>query len=131
MLRAVVEAAQKALRVTDVAARLGGDEFAVLLPETEAGAARRATITLQSALDETMQRHEWPVTFSLGVLTCIDPPADADEVMRRADALTYEAKSRGKNTAVFDVVAARLVSVTSPEPRPARSARPAPDAAEG
>lgn len=111
VLRAVVEAARNTLRAVDVVARLGGDEFAVLLPETDAAAARSTVAKLQSALMDAMQKHEWPVTFSLGVLTCIDPPADADQLMHLVDVLTYAAKARGKNMAVYDVVAARLVSV--------------------
>jgi hypothetical protein len=59
------------------------------------------------------------------VLTCTDPPADADQLMRLVDGLTYAAKTRGKNTAVYDVVAARLVSVSSPSPSP-QAERPAP-----
>jgi hypothetical protein len=60
-----------------------------------------------------MRKHEWQVSFSIGVLTCLDPPADADRLMRMVDDLTYAAKTGGKNTAVYDVVAARLVSVSS------------------
>jgi hypothetical protein len=43
--------------------------------------------------------------------------------MRLVDGLTYAAKTRGKNTAVYDVVAARLVSVSPPPPQ---AERPAP-----
>ncbi|HEY7482312.1 MAG TPA: GGDEF domain-containing protein [Gemmatimonadales bacterium] len=113
VLRAVVETTRSNLRETDVVARLGGDEFAILLAETDAEAARRAVAKLQGSLAEEMQKHEWPVSCSLGVLTCIDPPVDADDLVRLVDALTYAAKTRGKNTAVFDVVAARLVSLTT------------------
>lgn len=124
VLRAVVDAAQGTLRATDSVARLGGDEFAILLPETGAEAARQAAAKLQAAVGEAMRKHEWPVSVSLGVLTCIDAPADADELMRLADALTYRAKNEGRNTAVYDVVAARLVSVASPAGRGAPADRP-------
>ena len=123
VLRAVVETAQGTLRATDTVARLGGDEFAVLLPETGPQAARQAAAKLQGALAEAMQRNEWPVSASLGVLTCIDPPADADELVRLVDALTYRAKNSGRNTVVFDVVEARLVSRLGDRRLPAVSDR--------
>lgn len=116
VLRTVVDVAQQTLRETDVVARLGGDEFAILLAETEADIARGVVSKLQASLAEAMQKHEWPVSFSLGVLTCIDPPEDADELMHLVDELTYRAKTGGKDTAVYDVVAARLVSVARPRP---------------
>jgi diguanylate cyclase (GGDEF)-like protein len=104
VLRTIVSTAREMLRKTDVVARLGGDEFAVLLPETDAAGARAAVGKLQRSLSLRMQEHEWPVSCSLGVLTCEDPPGDSDDLMRGVDALTYAAKERGKDTAVFDVV---------------------------
>lgn len=123
VLRTVVQAAQRTLRESDVVARLGGDEFAILLPETGADAARRTVTKLQETLAEEMRKHEWQVSFSLGVLTCIDPPGDADQLMHLVDDLTYAAKSGGKNTAVYDVVAARLVSMSSADGQPLASSR--------
>ena len=123
VLRAVVEATQRTLRETDVVARLGGDEFALLLPEAGSDPARRTVEKLQDVLVEEMRKHEWQVSFSIGVLTCLDPPADADQLMRLVDGLTYAAKTGGKNTAVYDVVAARLVSL-APPPRDAALRQP-------
>jgi diguanylate cyclase (GGDEF)-like protein len=107
VLRAAAEATGYGLRATDTVARLGGDEFAVLLPETGAVAARATVEKIQTALEDEMRKHEWPVTFSLGVLTCVDPPANSDELIRLVDALTYAAKTRGKNTAVYELMAGR------------------------
>ena len=118
VLRAIVEVAGRTLRETDLVARLGGDEFAILLPETDAETARGAVSKLQASLTEAMQQHEWPVSFSIGVLTCIDPPLDADQLMHLVDGLTYTAKTSGKDIAIFDVVAARLVSIGKPQPEP-------------
>jgi diguanylate cyclase (GGDEF)-like protein len=127
VLRAIVEVTDRTLRETDLIARLGGDEFAVLLPETDADTARGAVSKLQASLADAMREHEWPVSFSIGVLTCIDPPLDADQLMHLVDRLTYTAKTSGKDTAVFDVVAARLVSIVKPQPEPRATAdRPAP-----
>jgi diguanylate cyclase (GGDEF)-like protein len=127
VLRTVVEVAQGSLRETDEVARLGGDEFAILLPETDSETARGVIGKLQTSLAEAMRKHEWPVSFSIGVLTCIDPPVDADQLMHLVDRLTYAAKTGGKDTAVYDVVAARLVSVAKPRTdRPRSSSNPQP-----
>jgi diguanylate cyclase (GGDEF)-like protein len=97
VLRTVVSYAQAHLRRTDVIARLGGDEFALLLPETNQQAARIAISKLQSGLLEEMQKNDWPVTFSIGVLICSLAPHTADELVRKADELMYSAKHDSKN----------------------------------
>jgi diguanylate cyclase (GGDEF)-like protein len=97
LLVSVVAVARRSLRSTDVVARLGGDEFAVLMPETDVGQGRAAAGKLRGRLLEEMRRHGWPVTFSVGVLTCTDPPRDVDELIGRADALMYEVKKAGKD----------------------------------
>lgn len=97
VLRTVVSYAKKHLRKIDVIARLGGDEFALLLPETDQESARVALAKLQGGLLEEMQQNNWPVTFSVGALTCSIPPPSADELVRMADELMYSVKRGGKN----------------------------------
>ena len=72
VLRAVVDRARRQLRKTDFLARWGGDEFVVLLRETDQDAARAAIAELQAALLDEMRRQDWPVTFSIGAVTCRD-----------------------------------------------------------
>ena len=72
VLRKVVSSAKKYLRKIDVIARLGGDEFALLLPETNEESARVALSKVQNGLLEEMRQGKWPITFSIGVLTCSD-----------------------------------------------------------
>jgi diguanylate cyclase (GGDEF)-like protein len=97
VLRAVVEYAKKHLRKTDVIARLGGDEFALLLPETSQESARVAISKLQSGLLEEMRQNNWPITFSIGVLTCNIAHHTTEELLRMADDLMYSAKRGNKN----------------------------------
>jgi diguanylate cyclase (GGDEF)-like protein len=97
VLRSVVSSIRKYLRKTDVVARLGGDEFALLLPETGQESARIVLAKIQDGLLQEMRRGDWPVTFSVGVLTCTAMPATLDELMRRADELLYTVKGAGKN----------------------------------
>jgi diguanylate cyclase (GGDEF)-like protein len=98
--RLLVEVAQtvhKTLRPSDFVARMGGDEFAILLPDTQSGTATAALNRVRSALDRCMQQKRWPVTFSVGVVTFLNVPQSADDMMRRADETMYAAKAAGKN----------------------------------
>lgn len=86
------------LRRSDVVARLGGDEFAILLPDADAEAGLGAMEKIREQLQITMQQQQLPVTFSIGLLTCPEPPEIADEVLAFADNLMYEVKKTGKNS---------------------------------
>ncbi len=101
-LRVIVECAQRHLRKTDIVARLGGDEFALFLPETDLDATRIAITKVQTALVRELLRHNWPITFSIGVLTCCrEAPATSDELVNLADRLMYQAKHESKNATLF------------------------------
>jgi diguanylate cyclase (GGDEF)-like protein len=98
VLYTMVQQAKSQLRRTDVVARLGGDEFAFLLPETDQDAAQIVISKVQNSLLNEMHRNDWPVTFSIGVLTCINAPHTTDELIRQADDLMYSVKNNGKNS---------------------------------
>ena len=91
------------LRGIDIIARVGGDEFAAILPETDEQAAHKVTSRLQCSLLKEMQKHHWPVTFSIGALTCTSAPPNTNEMFRLADQLMYSAKKAGKNTTSYQV----------------------------
>lgn len=97
VLRFVVDQVRKHLRKTDVVARLGGDEFALLLPETNQESAQVVLSKLQSDILAGMQQSNWPVTLSIGVLTCIDAPQATDDIVRTVDDLMYSVKRSSKN----------------------------------
>lgn len=85
-----------ALRPSDVVARMGGDEFAVLLPgayrDDAAGIMRRVADQLQQA----MQQHRWPVTFSIGIASFQPPPGSIAEMLAEADKAMYAEKKKGR-----------------------------------
>ena len=97
LLKNVAEILHGRLRTTDICGRLGGDEFAVLLPETGEQAAAIFADELRTRLREAMEKHGWPVTFSIGVATFNTTPESLDELIKKADALMYLVKQGGKN----------------------------------
>jgi len=107
VLYTVANHIKKNLRKSDVVARLGGDEFALLLPETGLESAQGALAKLQHGLVEEMQRSNWPITFSVGVLTCIDTPSTTYEIVRLADDLMYSVKREGKNAIKYSTYTAK------------------------
>jgi diguanylate cyclase (GGDEF)-like protein len=98
LLKTVADTLRADVRAVDAVARLGGDEFAVLMPETDATAARVAVARIRRRLLEEARRGGWPVTYSIGVVTFDAPPASVDEMLRAADELMYAAKRLGKNS---------------------------------
>ena len=95
---------QDGIRGTDVTARLGGDEFAILMPESPADAAQVMMVRVQKLLLEAMQKNDWPVTFSIGMVTFNKVPASPEEMIHKADQLMYAVKTGGKNALKAEVV---------------------------
>jgi diguanylate cyclase (GGDEF)-like protein len=100
VLCTVVDEIKKEIREQDTVVRLGGDEFAILFPETDQDAARIAITRVQNHLLENMQKKTWPVTLSIGVITCVKPPKTVDDLIKLADTLMYTVKNHGKNDIV-------------------------------
>ncbi len=98
VLRTVASSARKYLRKTDIVARLGGDEFALLLPETNEESARVALSKIQDGLLEEMRIGNWPITFSIGALTCSAAPHKTEDLVKMADELMYSVKRESKNS---------------------------------
>jgi diguanylate cyclase (GGDEF)-like protein len=105
VLRTVVSSIRKHLRKTDVVARLGGDEFALLLPETNQESAHVTLTKIQNGLLKQMRQRNWPITFSIGVLTCSAAPNTTDELVRITDELMYSVKRNNKNAIKYSVYA--------------------------
>jgi len=104
LLRAVTQTLQGKIRSSDVLARIGGDEFALLLPETQSEAAQIVVRRIQRHLLDAAQKNEWPVSFSFGVATFLQPPESVQEMNRKADALLLAAKSTGGNNVRHEVI---------------------------
>lgn len=93
-------------RAGETPARIGGEEFAVLLPGSDAAAARAAGERLRAALAAKALPHAGSqvaehVTMSVGVAQ-FDPATmeGFDALLHRADQALYRAKAEGRNCVV-------------------------------
>jgi diguanylate cyclase (GGDEF)-like protein len=94
LLRTTVKAWQQRLRPEDLLCRWGGEEFVVLLPScTLLGASRLA--------DDLRAMLSYGQTVSAGVATW-NGTEDAAQLLARADAALYAAKSGGRDRVVAD-----------------------------
>ena len=98
LLRLVADTIRANVRAVDVVARLGGDEFAVLMPETDDRSAHVVLRRVRRQLLDAARREGWPVTFSAGLITWVEPPAGVDEMQRAADELMYAATRHRKDS---------------------------------
>lgn len=108
-LREVAAVIRAELRETDTGARWGGDEFTVIAPNTNKEAATRFAERIRSGIAGHVG--DWPMTASIGIATLdweeTEMVPDAQALLRDADAAMYEAKRRGKNKVVANVIVGR------------------------
>ena len=101
VLRCIATELKAQLRITDTVARLGGDEFVMLLPSTRQPEARVVVSKVYTNLSQKMRQRNWPVTFSMGAVTCEFSPYSAEQLINLADELMYEVKNSTKNDVRF------------------------------
>lgn len=97
-----VRSVAAAIRQGDLLARSGGDEFILILPRTNAQAAKAIAERVRSGIELTRFRHRRdlpPVrlTASIGVAVAEDALTDGNQLINRADDLLYVAKDSGRN----------------------------------
>ena len=101
VLRCIASELKAQVRSTDTVARLGGDEFVMLLPSTRQPEAKKVVSKVHAHLIEEMKQRNWPVTFSMGVVTCEFMPYSAEQLVNMADEMMYEVKNSTKNDIRF------------------------------
>lgn len=101
-LREVAGCLRRSLRSSDLAFRYGGEELAAVLPSCDKDAAVRLAEGVRRAvrgLPRTADRPR-PLTVSVGVATFPGDGASPREILDRADAALYLAKSEGRDRVV-------------------------------
>lgn len=87
----------QSLRAQDRIGRLGGEEFLVLLPQTDAPAARRLAERVRQRLAAALAEHG-KVTCSIGFITSeTGEETGFDQLYVQADHALYRAKASGRN----------------------------------
>jgi two-component system, cell cycle response regulator len=111
VLRGVAKLLSAQARAVDLVARYGGEEFALVLPETDAPAARALAERIRAAVAAASLRTALGpvnVTLSLGVATFPDVAENKQALIDRADQALYAAKHAGRNRLVVAERGARL-----------------------
>jgi diguanylate cyclase (GGDEF)-like protein/PAS domain S-box-containing protein len=112
VLTTLAERLRSSVRPGDTVARYGGDEFVVLCERTASAEAQIVAERLVAAAAEPLDGAPRMVatSASVGLVVADGPrPADAEDLVRDADAAMYEAKrrGRGRHTAFDGQVRAR------------------------
>ncbi len=96
-LKLVAQAIRDTVRASDVPARLGGDEFAVLFVDAHRDAMELMAERLVASVKVLAAKHpELQLGASVGMAYFPTVPDLPEELLRRADAAMYAAKSQGK-----------------------------------
>jgi diguanylate cyclase (GGDEF)-like protein len=103
LIKAVAQRLDTRLRPHDFLARFGGDEFVILCAPAgpDAGPVLAERIAQAFASPFAIRGQSIRVTASVGLAMAPDNGTTADELMRHADIALYEAKSQGRDRAVF------------------------------
>ena len=105
LLRSVAARLTQAVRSRDTVSRLGGDEFVVVMrdvagrEDVQQLVERRLIPLIRQS--HPVEGHELNVSCSVGIAVYPEDGSEIDELMRRADAAMYEAKTTGRDMARF------------------------------
>lgn len=81
----------------------GGDEFALVFPQTSEAEALQTVRKRCAQFENAMTRHDWPITFSVGIGVFPRVPAGADRVVGYCEQLMRRVKAAGKNKVLVRV----------------------------
>jgi predicted signal transduction protein with EAL and GGDEF domain len=115
------------VRESDSVSRYGGEEFVVLLPQTGLEEAAKLAERLRQLIADTVMV-DIRLTVSGGV-TVVEDGDQAENILTRADAALYHAKSMGRNRIVVnDGQRMRVVSEPASATEKQNVAKPTRDA---
>jgi diguanylate cyclase (GGDEF)-like protein len=102
VLTQIASALSEALRMPDKVGRYGGEEFLVIFPHTSLTQARKIAERMRNEVQKSeidLGPAQIKATLSLGV-TQFQKGEDLEQLLSRADAALYKAKSDGRNLVV-------------------------------
>ncbi|HEV7448671.1 MAG TPA: GGDEF domain-containing protein, partial [Steroidobacteraceae bacterium] len=104
LLKSIAQRLVACVRHSDTVSRLGGDEFLVLL--SEVGRAQDAAVSADKILAAVSAPHsidhrDVHVTVSVGIGVYPDDGADAETLLKNADAALFHAKAQGRGNHQF------------------------------
>ena len=102
VLAQIASTLSEALRMPDKVGRYGGEEFLVIFPHTTLTQARKISERMRGEVQESeidIGTAQVKATISLGV-TQFQKGEDLEQLLSRADAALYKAKSDGRNLVV-------------------------------
>ena len=99
VLENIARIVSEEIRESDVFARWGGEEFIIFLPKTPLKSASSVAEKLRRVIEHHAFSEIESITCSFGVAT-LDAEETKGNLLKRVDALLYEAKESGRNRVV-------------------------------
>jgi diguanylate cyclase (GGDEF)-like protein len=109
-LLTIAQYLQLRVRAGERLGRYGGEEILLLLPNisrTEAEQRMRDIQVAVSSMPHQWNEHAFAVTLSIGVVWIGQESASVEDLIRRADAALYMAKSQGRNLVLMEAADGR------------------------
>jgi len=97
VLRRFSRLCRRTLREPDIFGRLGGEEFSVIIPEETIDGALKTAERLRAAVEEEFAPTAQQLTVSIGVTQMQSTDSSISDLLKRADAMMYQAKHLGRN----------------------------------
>jgi diguanylate cyclase (GGDEF)-like protein len=99
VLKEIADVLAGSVREVDTCGRWGGEEFLIICPETDLTHATSLAERLRGLVESARYEQDASMTASFGVASSREA-ADAEDLIRVADARLYRAKDQGRNRVV-------------------------------
>lgn len=85
----------------DISARIGGDEFVMFMPGFSGQEVKPRFTDIHNKLNLVVEQHQWPISFSIGVVTFNKLPGSLEEISKITDETMYQVKKTTKSAIKF------------------------------